>query len=64
MNNYPKYGYCPKCSGRMKKGIALQNIPHGIPDFPNGEVVTISYSIKAKIIPAAKCSRCGYSVTI
>ena len=46
----------------MKLGIALQDIPtEGVPDFPGGEVVTMSCGKYAKMIPCLKCERCGRS---
>ena len=53
---------CKKCSGKMKRGIALENIASGIPDFGGvSKVVTMSYGRYAKIIPVLKCERCGRS---
>ena len=45
----------------MSDGIALQNVYGGTPDFPGGEVVTISPTGKATIVRVLKCSHCGYS---
>ena len=56
---------CNKCSGKMKRGIALKNIITGIPDFVgSSEVCTMSYGPDALIIPVLKCERCGRSVPI
>ena len=52
---------CSRCQKPMSDGIALQNVYGGTPDFPGGEVVTISPTGKATIVRVLKCSHCGYS---
>jgi len=64
MKSNNRYGKCPKCSGKMRKGIALKNILTGTPEWSGSTIVTMSASGKAKIIPAIKCSRCGHSLSI
>ena len=60
--NKTKGNRCPKCSGKLKNGIALENVATGIGDFHDaGTVVTVSYGKIAKIIPVVKCVRCGMS---
>lgn len=54
---------CPKCGGKMTRGVALQNVATGIGDFSShDDCVTMSYGEEAKIIPVIKCTRCGFSV--
>lgn len=55
---------CRKCGGEMKSGQALEDILSGIPDFEmGGDVCTMSASGAARMIPVAKCEKCGWSVT-
>lgn len=57
-------GLCKKCGGEMMLGIAMMSTFVGIPDFPGGNVITMSTGGLGKMIPVSKCSRCGWSVTI
>lgn len=55
---------CKKCGGLMQRGIALENIMSGIPDFPgHHEAVTLSPTGRARLVECLKCETCGYSVT-
>ena len=60
-----KDSHCGKCSGKMKRGIALENLASGTPDFiGSSKIVTMSYGKYARIIPVLKCERCGRSVSV
>ncbi len=54
---------CRKCSGKMINSIAIEETCTGIPDFPGGDVVTVSPGGPGKLIKVKKCSRCGWSVS-
>jgi hypothetical protein len=54
---------CKRCGGPMLRGHALQNTLSGAPDFVGGDVVTLSPTGPAQVVPVLKCLRCGYSVT-
>lgn len=51
------------CAGIMRASHALQSTHAGLPDFPGGEVVTMSPGGSGKLVPCLKCSACGHSVT-
>ena len=51
-----------RCGGRMKRGIALEQTYTGSPDFPGGEVVTMSPGGPGRLVECMKCERCGWSV--
>lgn len=59
----PSDGQCKKCGGLMVKGKAIEQTYGGVPDFSNGEVVTVSPSGPGKLINCLKCEACGWSVT-
>jgi hypothetical protein len=52
---------CKKCKATLKQGIALQNRLGGVPDFVDGEVMTVSPNGKADLIKCLKCPLCGKS---
>jgi hypothetical protein len=58
--------FCPKCSGAMKKGIALEDeceVPSSTDDWRTGRP-RIGKPVptgKAKLIDVMKCSDCGHS---
>lgn len=54
---------CRRCGGQMRRGKAIAQTFDGVPDFPGGEVVTISPSGPGRLIDCLKCSTCGHSVT-
>ena len=54
---------CPKCSGPMEPGKAIEQTLTGSPDFTGGPVVTLSPGGQGKIIDCVKCKGCGWSVT-
>ncbi len=54
---------CKKCGGKMKKGTAIQETFVGIPDFPDGEVCTVSPGGTGKLVSCMKCEECGWSTT-
>lgn len=64
MKQHPSnsYGYC-KCGGKLKSGVALASTYTGVPDFPGGDVVTLSPGGPGQIISVIKCERCGKSFT-
>jgi hypothetical protein len=47
----------------MLRGHALQNTLVGSPDMPGSDVVTLSRTGPAQVVPVFKCIRCGYSIT-
>lgn len=53
---------CSRCGGQMKPGIALEQTYTGSPDFPGGEVVTMSPGGPGRLVRCMKCERCGWSV--
>lgn len=56
--------HCPRCGGELKRGVVLINQLSGMSDFiGDDEVVTVSFSGKAKLVEAIKCKKCGYSRT-
>ncbi|HKX42707.1 MAG TPA: hypothetical protein VJO99_16240 [Burkholderiaceae bacterium] len=63
MPNNPTRPPCQRCGGTMLRGHALENTLSGSPDFPGGEVVTMSHTGPAQVVPVLKCIQCGYSVT-
>lgn len=54
---------CKHCNTPMRPGLAIQQTYTGTPDFPGGEVVTMSPSGPGKLIDCIKCPQCGWSVT-
>jgi hypothetical protein len=55
---------CKRCGGQMVRGHALQNTLSGSPDFPGGDqLVTLSRTGPAQVVPCLKCVRCGYSIS-
>lgn len=55
--------HCKECQGEMRKGIAIGQTYRGVPDFPDGEVCTVSPGGTGKIISVNKCTKCGWSYT-
>lgn len=53
---------CRKCAGQMRDGKAIMQGLTGVPDFADGEVVTMSPGGSGKLIDCRKCSDCGWSV--
>lgn len=53
---------CRRCGGLMKPGIALEQTYTGSPDFPGGEVVTMSPGGPGRLVECMKCRECGWSV--
>lgn len=53
---------CLRCGGQMKPGKAIQQTYTGIPDFPNGAVVTLSVGGPGRLVDCDKCEKCGHSV--
>lgn len=53
---------CPRCGGAMKRGKALVSTVTGSPDFPGGEVVTLSAGGPGRLVDCLKCAECGHSV--
>ena len=60
----PWDGRCKPCGGEMKPGQAIAETLTGVPDFPDGEVCTVSAGGPGRLIDCLKCSACGWSVTI
>jgi len=55
---------CKKCGGHMNPGKALINLASGEPDFPGGEVATMSPDPrKPKLVDCIKCADCGHSIS-
>lgn len=54
---------CRKCGGDMRPGSAIENTYTGSPDFPGGDVVTISPGGPGRLVDCMKCAACGWSVT-
>lgn len=54
---------CRKCGGKMIQSKAIQETYTGIPDFPDGEVCTVSHGGTGRLIDCMKCEQCGWSVT-
>lgn len=52
---------CRRCGGEVKPGIAIEQTFSGSPDFPGGEVVTMSPGGLGILIDCMKCSKCGWS---
>lgn len=55
--------HCLRCGSEMHPGIAMCPTFSGIPDFPSGEVVTLSAGGPGRLIQCMKCVACGHSVT-
>lgn len=53
---------CKKCGGKMKVGVALEQTFTGVPDFADGEVVTMSPGGSGKLVACLKCELCGWSI--
>lgn len=53
---------CKHCHTSMAPGIAIEQTYTGAPDFPGGEVVTMSPGGPGKLIECLKCPQCGWSV--
>lgn len=51
-----------RCAHEMESGLALENTMTGVPDFPDGDVVTVSYGGPGKLVECMKCVKCGYTV--
>lgn len=56
-------GTCRKCGGVMGPGKAIGQTYRGTPDFPGGEVVTMSPGGPGKLMDCWKCESCGWSTT-
>lgn len=54
---------CKHCHTPMHTGLAIQQTYTGTPDFPGGEVVTMSPGGPGKWIDCLKCPQCGWSGT-
>lgn len=55
---------CPKCSGTMKEGVALDQTYTGIGDFRQSDAVcTVSPGGPGKMISVLKCDKCGHSIS-
>lgn len=64
VNLEPVPTYCLRCLVRMVPGEALQDVLSGSGDFHAGDdVVTLSPSGRARMVPCLKCPSCGQSVT-
>lgn len=67
MKKHPNndYGDCRKCGGKMKKSVATGQTYTGVPDFAGSDdVCTFSPGGSGFLMPCAKCTMCGWSVTI
>lgn len=53
-----------KCGGEMRLGKAIEQTYSGEPDFPGGEVVTMSPAGPGKLVDCLKCSECGKSYSL
>lgn len=56
-------GSCVRCGGEMKTGQALEQTFSGFPDFPGGDLVTLTPSGPGRLVDCLKCERCGWSIT-
>lgn len=54
--------FCRHCELPMAPGIAIDQTYTGSPDFPGGEVVTLSPGGPGRVIECLKCPACGWSV--
>lgn len=52
------------CGGTMRPVVAIMQTWGVVPDFPGGEVVTISYGGPGKIVECLKFDQCGWSYVI
>ncbi len=52
---------CRHCQSPMREGIAMESTLTGAPDFPNGEVVTLSEGGPGRLVAVMKCTECGWS---
>ena len=60
----PPKGFCRKCGGEMREGIAIiQTYTFGEPDFfGDTRGITASPGGPGKIVECLKCESCGWSV--
>lgn len=57
-------GECAKCGTALRPGVYLRPYYSGIPDFPGGEVVTMSPAPgSGTLVSCMKCPSCGWSRT-
>lgn len=63
-HNAKKQAQSCKCGGTLKKGQAMESTVTGTPDFPGGEVVTMSFGGPGKLIECNKCTLCGMSYSL
>ena len=52
---------CRHCQSPMREGIAMESTLTGAPDFPSGEVVTLSEGGPGRLVAVMKCTECGWS---
>ncbi len=56
---------CSAChTGTLGPSQALQSTYTGSPDFPDGEVVTMSPGGPGRLVDCLKCQSCGHSVSL
>lgn len=60
--NKPKYKMCKHCKVRLKPGVVMRETCTGTPDFPSGEVVTMSVGGPGRLGNCLKCPKCGHTV--
>ena len=53
----------PRCPGGMLPSKAMAQTYSGVPDFPGGDVVTVSAGGPGALVDCLKCNVCGHSVT-
>jgi hypothetical protein len=63
---YEHWGHppCSKCGSDMIESKAIIPSVSGLPDFSNGEAVTMSADGGAVLVCCLKCLECGFSRTI
>lgn len=54
---------CRRCGGKMKPSQAIGQTWTGLPDFPGGDVVTLSPGGPGRLIDCLKCEKCGHSIS-
>lgn len=54
---------CRKCATPLQSGVYMAQTYSGIPDFPGGEVVTVSAGGPGYLLSCMKCPACGWSRT-
>lgn len=54
---------CSKCGGKMAPGKAIAQTCTGMPDFPGGDVLTLSPGGPGRLVECLKCQKCGHSVS-